>query len=132
MPVFEGLILNHDKQILDMLFDLNAVHSFAKFRIHSDFSLNRLETHTTNLGKDLRTFQNKVCLKYATKELQKEVNARQKRRAKANAKKVDKGKGKEKAKNKSEKPDVPRGKKFNLCTYKTHPIGYYPHFIRMF
>lgn len=135
LPVFDGLFPNHDKQIQDLLFDLNAFHSFAKFRIHSDPSLDILDSHTTALGKSLRTFQKKkVAIHYETSELPKEVNARQKRKTAQKTKASgSKSKGKRKATDDNDAtPVVPRRKLFNLCTWKIHALGYYVKFICLF
>ncbi|KAK7439001.1 hypothetical protein VKT23_017707 [Stygiomarasmius scandens] len=132
MPVFEGLFPDHDKEIQDLLFDLNTFHSFAKFCLHSDTSLNILNDHTTNLGKSLRAFQ-KLCICYKTKELPKEVETRQKQKANKKKKDAAKGKGKHRADDDSSiTVTSANNKSFNLCTYKIHALGHYVHFIRLF
>jgi hypothetical protein len=140
MPVFENLIPAYNIQIQTLLFDLNAFHSLAKLRLHSDTTVDILDKRITELGKSLRIFEEKVCPTYETKELPKETAARGRRNAKKKEKQAAKGKGKGKRKaqdsedeDDSEKPDStpPRTKKFNLCTYKTHAIGHYPRFIRL-
>ncbi|KAJ3963337.1 hypothetical protein EV361DRAFT_813461, partial [Lentinula raphanica] len=123
LPVFEGLFPAHDKEIRKLLFDLNSVHSFAKLRLHSDFSLNMLDNFITELGKSLRTFQKKVSPHYKTKELPKETSSRQRRRTAAAQRK-----GKQKANQNEE--NEPKLKLFNLSTYKIHVLGYYVRFIR--
>lgn len=134
MPVFEGLFPDHNKQILDLLFDLNSLHSFAKLRLHSDLSIELLNNNTTELGKSLRTFQRHVCPNYNTKELPKEVNARQRRKAGKKTKTDRKGKGKRKASDDDNGSTnvTPKPKPFNLSTYKIHAIGYYAKFITRF
>jgi len=135
MPVFEGLFPDHNKEILDLLFDLNSLHSFAKLRLHSDLSIKLLNNNTTELGKSLRTFQRHVSPNYDTKELSKEVDARQRQKAGKNTKQPDrKGKGKQKASddNNGGTNVAPKPKPFNLSTYKIHVIGYYAKFIVRF
>ncbi|THV05942.1 hypothetical protein K435DRAFT_816082 [Dendrothele bispora CBS 962.96] len=128
MPVFEGLLPEHDKEVMDLLFDLATFHCLAKFRIHSEGSLQMLDTRTTELGRSLRIFDDKVCKAYDTKEIPKETAARGRR----NAKKVNKNdNGSTKGKRKATTTD-PTRKAFNLCTYKIHALGHYVHFIRMF
>jgi len=131
MPVFEGLFPDHDRDIQDLLFDLNAFHSFAKLRLHSDTSLDTLDNYTTNLGKSLRAFQ-KLSTHYKTEELPKEVETRQKRKANKKKKAAAKGKGKRKADDASIEPTTANAKQFNLCTYKIHALGHYVRFIRLF
>ena len=75
LPVFEGLFGSHSKDILNLLFDLNAVHSFAKLRLHSELALKVLDSHMTQLGHSLRRFKNRVCPAFITKELAKESGA---------------------------------------------------------
>ncbi|KAK7442067.1 hypothetical protein VKT23_016343 [Stygiomarasmius scandens] len=132
MPVFEGLFPDHEKEILDLLFDLNAFHSFAKLRLHSDTSLSMLDDYTTNLGKSLRAFE-KLSAHYDTKELPKEVETHQKRKTNKKKKDAAKGKGKRKANDDSEVIATSANvKRFNLRTYKIHALGHYVHFIRLF
>ncbi|KAF5355377.1 hypothetical protein D9757_014596 [Collybiopsis confluens] len=127
LPVFEGLFGIHDKNVQDLLFNLTAVHSFAKLRLHSDPALQTLDQHTTQLGKSLRTFKNHVCPDFATKELAKEAGAREQRRAKQQERQGAGNKGKEVSQKKADKT-----KTFSLSTYKVHAIGSYTRFISLF
>lgn len=110
----------YGKDVQNLLFSLNAVHSFAKLRLHSDRSLEYLDNHTTQLGKSLQRFKNHVCPAFATKELAKEAAARLRRQAK------EQGITKKKIK------DSSKTKVFSLSTYKIHALGLYSKFIRMF
>ncbi|THU93782.1 hypothetical protein K435DRAFT_669587 [Dendrothele bispora CBS 962.96] len=125
IPVFEGLVHEHDVLILNLLFDLAVFHCLAKFRLHSEDSIQMLDEGTTNLGKSLRLFDEKVCNVYNTKEIPKETAARGRR----NAKKANEGSAK--GKRKSTTADAIR-KRFNLCTYKIHALGHYVQFIRLY
>ncbi|KAF5378621.1 hypothetical protein D9757_009547 [Collybiopsis confluens] len=127
LPVLEGLFGIHDKNVQDLLFNLTAVHSFAKLRLHSDPALQTLDQHTTQLGKSLRTFKNHVCPDFATKELAKEAGARERRRAKQQERQGAGNKGKEVSQKKADKT-----KMFSLSTYKVHAIGSYTRFISLF
>ncbi|THU91087.1 hypothetical protein K435DRAFT_820957 [Dendrothele bispora CBS 962.96] len=118
IPVFEGLVPEHNKYILTLLFDLCTFHCLAKFRLHSDISLRMLDEQTTELGKSLRAFDSHVCKAYDTREIPKETAACGRR----NAKKVNEGNGK--GKRKATNAD-PIRKLFNLCTYKIHALGHY-------
>jgi len=51
-------------------------HAMAKLRMHNDLTLSVMDTVTVSLGKKLRTFTEKTCPVFATKELRKEYNAR--------------------------------------------------------
>ncbi|KAK7434388.1 hypothetical protein VKT23_020234 [Stygiomarasmius scandens] len=125
IPVFEGLVLEHNQQILDLLFNPCIFHCLAKFRLHSDDSLRMLDERTIELGRSLCSFDDKVCKVYDTKEILKETAAR----GRQNAKKANEGdrKGKQKATN-----GEPTCKLFNLCTYKIHALGHYIQFIRLY
>lgn len=51
-----------------------------KSHIHSEDTVKRFEMVTSDLGKHLRYFQQKVCPHYDTKELPKEAKARRRRK----------------------------------------------------
>ena len=128
LPVFEGLFGSHSKDILNLLFDLNAVHSFAKLRLHLEPALKVLDSHMTQLGHSLRRFKNRVCPAFITKELAKESGARHRKRAKDKERHPSSlSKGNQKATD-----DTLNQKMFSISTYKTHALGNYVRFISMF
>ncbi|KAF5351441.1 hypothetical protein D9758_013515 [Tetrapyrgos nigripes] len=135
LPVFEGLVPDHEKDIQDLLFDMAALHCLAKFRLHSDTTLQMLDNATTELGRSLRKFEEKVCKSYGTKELPKETAARGRKKANAVEKEKGrsaKGKGKQKATGEEDETVTSPGARqrtFSLDTYKIHAIGYYATFI---
>lgn len=51
-------------------------HGLAKLRMHTDDTLELLDKTTTSLGNALRLFQSSTCAAFDTKELQREVDAR--------------------------------------------------------
>ncbi|KAL0566510.1 hypothetical protein V5O48_015503 [Marasmius crinis-equi] len=130
IPVFESLVPMHNSVILDLLYDLCLWHGYAKLRLHSETSLDDMDSATTSLGKSLRKFANTVCPAYDTKELPKETAARGRRKA-AYAKKQA-ATGKNKRKQTSTTSSSPKTKLFNLNTYKLHALGHYIPFIRLF
>jgi hypothetical protein len=77
------------------------------------------------LGNQLRDFAERVCLKYSTAELPREVNARSRRQAKSQSSKVQQ---------KSTQSNASQRKKkaFNLNTYKFHSLGDYVETIRTY
>lgn len=84
IPVFDGLIPEpHNSRILDLLFMFAHWHALAKLRLHTDLTLGILDQCTTLLGKFLRDFQSKTSSKFETKELPREMNARERRKKKA-------------------------------------------------
>ncbi|KAG2081012.1 uncharacterized protein F5147DRAFT_783966 [Suillus discolor] len=117
IPVFDGLLPNnnHNKIIQDLLFTLAHWHGLAKLRMHSDLTLDILDTATTEVtcSDDSRSLRH---AKEATRRSQ-----------------VDKGK---KTAGQAEKltADKPlhRTVSFNLQTYKFHALGDYVSCIRRF
>jgi hypothetical protein len=119
MPVFEGLFGSFDNIVMDLLWYLLVWHTLAKLSVHSDSTLEALDTATRSLGWSLRRFKSQFCDKKTTYETNREYAARVRRQAK-------KGKGKKTA--------VPGRKErsFNLSTYKLHSLGDYVAYIRLF
>lgn len=77
IPVFEDLLpAPCNKIILDLIFVLCTWHAYAKLHLHTTTTLTSLTNATTSLGTLLRSFKNKVCTLYATRELPREEAAR--------------------------------------------------------
>jgi hypothetical protein len=110
-----------NQSVLRLLFTFGHWHGLAKLRMHTDTTLAILDDETTNLGKQLRAFQAESS-NYATRELKRESEARQRRRASALGSKslvnAD--------------PNDRRPKQFNLQTYKTHALGDYVASIKQY
>jgi hypothetical protein len=124
--VFEGLLPEpHNKIVMDLLFELATWHAMAKLRLHTETTLHLLDHSTTRLGQCLRRFQMETCAAYNTKELPREEAARGRRKAAMAAK----GKGRDKA---DQTPKAPKGRKFNLNTFKLHSLGDYVQAIRAY
>ncbi|CAK5267103.1 unnamed protein product [Mycena citricolor] len=126
IPAFSGLFPGkHDRRVCRLLFRMAEWQAFAKLRMHTDRTINHLETLTPQLGALLREFTKTTCAEFETYELAKETAARNKRHENAvtRAREAD--------------PDAPppvrragtgagRVKKtLNLNTYKTHAMGDY-------
>jgi hypothetical protein len=80
IPVFDGLLPEpHNRTILDLLFVVAYWHGLAKLRMHTDVTLEILEAVTADLGAKLRSFRDKTCPAFDTKELTRELNARMRR-----------------------------------------------------
>ena len=101
--------------VLTLLYRTAEWHAFAKLRLHTESTLQHLESLTTELGKLMREFRDITQSDFETVELPKENGARSRR-----------GKGKEKATS-GKKP-----KSLNLFTYKWHALGDYVRTIRLF
>ena len=105
--------------ILTLLYRTAEWHAFAKLRLHTESTLQHLESLTTELGNLMREFRDSTESDFEIVELPKEKGARQRS-----------GKGKEKA-----APCGTSGKKpksLNLLTYKWHALGDYVRTIRLF
>ena len=113
-------------------------HGLAKLRLHTDSTLNNLETSSTRLGELLRKFKAEVCSAYSTQDLPSEEAARGRRQA-AKAQKTAEAQeavrfGQAQA---PVAPPKPPGKKsklrtFNMETYKLHSLPDIPAVIRAF
>ena len=111
IPVFEGLLPEpHNHRVLQLLFTFTHWHGLAKLRLHTDITLPILDDETTVLGKQLRGFESSTCSTYPTRELKREMRARERRQGKkpGGSMKQDR-----------------KLKTFNLQTYKTHSLGDY-------
>ena len=77
MPVFDGLLPEpHNKKVQQLLFVLAHWHSLAKLRIHTDQTLDIMDSVTSDLGRKLRTFKQNTCAAFETRELRRESDAR--------------------------------------------------------
>ena len=86
IPVFDGLLPEpHNRRILQLLFVTAHWHGLAKLRFHNDLTLNVLDSVTESLGKKLREFRDGTCSAFATRELEREFNARVRRQTKSMA-----------------------------------------------
>jgi hypothetical protein len=83
IPVFDGLLPEpHNSRLMDVLFLFAYWHGMAKLRVHIDPTLKTLDGLTHIFGNRLREFATKIALDYKTQELQKEVDARNRRHTK--------------------------------------------------
>jgi len=125
IPVFDGLFPDpYDAPIMKLLYRLCEWHALAKLRMHTEPSLQHMESLTKELAKLMRSFRNNVCTQFETKELTREAAARQRRAAQQPL---------------SDNPAAPTttksGRKvkiLNLNTYKYHAMSEYVAFIRLF
>lgn len=104
-----------------MLFVLAHCEGLALLKMHTDTTVEILNKTTTLLGHILREFKDKVCPRYATRELAREAAAR-KLRARSNA-------GLTAPNVQSKLTSGRRLKSFNLNTIKLHSIGDYAPYI---
>ena len=104
---------------MTLLYRTAEWHAFAKLWLHTESTLQHLERLTTELGQLTRQFRDTTQSAFATFELPKETEARNRRQKS--------GKGKEKAAASGKK-----SKFLNLFTYKWHALGDYVRSIRLF
>ncbi|EGO18986.1 hypothetical protein SERLADRAFT_443529 [Serpula lacrymans var. lacrymans S7.9] len=124
IPAFEGLLPEpHNKNILNLLFIMAQWHGLAKLRMHSDETLEFLDQATTLLGHQLCKFQQETCPAFNTKELQREIDARNRRQAKQQSSSSN-------ARAPLSNNNARQPKAFNLNTYKVHALGDYAATIR--
>lgn len=65
---------------MDLLYCFSEFYCLMKSHIHTEDTVKRFEIVTSDLGKHLRYFQQKICLHYKTKELPKEARARRRQK----------------------------------------------------
>ncbi|OSD05112.1 hypothetical protein PYCCODRAFT_1385676 [Trametes coccinea BRFM310] len=133
IPVFENLLGSaHDRLVRHMLFQLAMVHALAKLRLHSEATLTVFECVIASLGRAMRVFASKVCPDYDTRELDKEVEARQRRQARKSSKSKASGRAQDVTPLAHSKGHADRARKdFNLNTYKFHSLGDYATTVRL-
>lgn len=112
IAAFDGLLPEpFNKLFMDLLFDAAWWHSLAKLRQHTSASLADLTAVTKSFTDLLRRFEKETSV-YDTKELPREVRARQRRAANAPGS--------------SSTPSSQQTRRFNLSTYKIHSLPDYP------
>ncbi|KAJ3575441.1 hypothetical protein NP233_g1093 [Leucocoprinus birnbaumii] len=118
IPCFEGLLPEpHNKRLMTLLYRLAEWHALAKLRMHTEGSLNLLQSLTREIGTLFRQFREKSCSCFETTELPREAAARQRRKAS------------------SQNPSAnshSRLKRLNLNLVKFHFMGDYFSHIRWF
>jgi hypothetical protein len=107
---------------MTLLYRTAEWHAFAKLRLHTESTLQHLEWLTMELGQLMRKFRDTTQSAFATFELPKEIEARNRRQKS--------GKGKEKAV--AGNASAKKSKILNLFTYKWHALGDYVRAIRLF
>ncbi|KAG1852171.1 hypothetical protein F4604DRAFT_1933740 [Suillus subluteus] len=87
IPVFEGLLPSpYNESLFDLLFELATWHGLAKLQMHTDMTLNFLDSSTTRLGQFLRSFMKATAKEYVMKDLPSKEAARGHRKANKAAK----------------------------------------------
>jgi len=125
IPVFEDLLDgHHNKRVMKLLYRTAEWHGFAKLRMHTQATLDHLDSLTNEYGQLMRSFRDLTCSQFDTEELPREVEARKRAQQRANAT----GSG-----TKSQAASSSRRRKtLNLLTPKFHALGDYVHTIQIF
>jgi hypothetical protein len=97
--------------------------------MHTDSTLAIFDDVTIDIGAKFRTFERETCSSFDTRELNREANARKRRRTR---KKGPEALNVVNPTNSSDPLDEARLKKFNLQIYKHHALGDYPDTIRRY
>ncbi|KAF5316669.1 hypothetical protein D9619_006659 [Psilocybe cf. subviscida] len=122
IPAFDGLLDEpYNSMAIMLLYRTAEWHAFAKFRLHTESTLQHLEELTTEFGRLMRKFRDVASSAFVTLELPKETGARQRRQ--------QSGKGKKVAANNT---TARKPKGLNLFTYKWHALGDYVKAVRLF
>ncbi|KAL1658267.1 hypothetical protein EV122DRAFT_182009, partial [Schizophyllum commune] len=129
IPSFDRLLEGTaNEKLLTLLYRTSEWHALGKARMHTDTTLDLLESLTQEFGKLMREFE-QMSRSYATVELPKEASARARRDA-------------QKAATAAGQPallpaDIPvpktrKAKTLNLSTYKFHALGDYVRSIKLY
>jgi hypothetical protein len=155
IPAFEGLLPEpYNTELMTLLYRLAEWHALAKLRMHTDTTLELMDSVTTKLGQQLRKFRDSTCSNFVTVELPKEVAAQKRRQSKAQAKKhagpssslpmggptvqctvapaVSSQTDSLPILSTSNAAQAPKRKGLNVFTYKFHALADYVNTIRLF
>lgn len=145
LPVFEGLLpkAEEDECLQNLLYRVNEFHTLSKLRMHTDTTLDLLQTATDLFQQDIRVFRDTVCAEHTTMELPREVRARARKQAREAGLPIPEfhptspttPSANSSARAPTGSTTTPTGRKqksLNLNTYKFHALGEYASAIRMF
>jgi hypothetical protein len=121
IPAFEGLLDEpHNKRVMKLLYRTSEWHGLAKLRMHTQATLEHLDSLTKEYGRLMRCFREVTCSQFQTKELPREVAAQRRAQARGPT---------------TEPRSIPgprRPKTLNLLTPKFHALGDYVQTIKTF
>ncbi|KAI0081503.1 hypothetical protein K474DRAFT_1635827, partial [Panus rudis PR-1116 ss-1] len=125
IPVFDRLLPSqHNEIVQDLLFLTATLHALHKLRMHTETTLAVTDEVFKEFGNALRKFKQVTCTDFDTRELPKEMSARQRRMARRQAAQVA-------ATDQQCHGEAAAATVFNMNTYKGHALGDYLHFIRL-
>lgn len=143
IPAVENLLAEpYNDMILTLLYRLAEWHALAKLRMHTEHTLEFLETTTATIGQKLRGFRDVSLKDFKCFELPEETAARERREERARARKAQSNRStvqnarKKAAPSKKAAPPKTKtkakSKTLNLFTYKFHALGDYVRTIKLF
>ena len=92
LPTFEGLLPNdHNDCVQDLLFGMAHWHVLSKLRMHTDATLELLDSWTSILGEAAHIFVTLTCNRFQTRELKSEYEARKRKESRKSSEKEGKG-----------------------------------------
>lgn len=132
--MFDGLLPEpHNTTILKLIFTCDQWHALAKLRMHTDRTLDIMDSVTIRLGREFRAFSKNTCPAFKTKELKREAAARKKRQFKKSLRAAGSQRDPPSAEScPTQIHDGQLQKTFNLRTVKYHFLGDHVDLIREF
>lgn len=100
---------------MKLLYRTAEWHALGKLRMHTDSTLKHMESLTKDFGLLMRQFRDLTCSQFKTVELERELEARNRRNQRAQAKTL----------NTSHSTSPRKPKTLNLFTPKFHSLGDY-------
>lgn len=110
---------------MKLLYRTAEWHALAKQRMHTDATLDHLESLTKEFGHLMREFRKHTCSQFQTVELPRELAARNRQQQRVQAKAFNQS-------NPNTGSSSRKQKVLNLFTPKFHSLGDYVQTIRMF
>lgn len=139
IPAFEGLLNEpHNNRLMKLLYRTAEWHGFAKLRMHTDSTLEHLQSITKEFGHLMRQFRKRSCSQFQTFELPREAAARNRnqQRILANVPTTehqhDVAPVQVRTQSESNSTKTRKAKSLNLSTTKFHFLGDYVCTIQMF
>jgi hypothetical protein len=123
---------------MKLLYRTAEWHGFAKLKMHTDSTLEHLQSLTKEFGRLMREFRDQTCSKFQTFELPREAAARNRNQQRVLANKSRKFTPSQsvsasgRAANTSKPSAGTQAKTLNISTTKFHFLGDYVRTIQMF
>jgi hypothetical protein len=110
---------------MKLLYRTAEWHTLAKLRMHTDATLDHMESLTKEFGRLMRQFRDITCPQFQTEELPRELAARNRQHQRVQAKAFDQS-------SLNTSSSSRKHRSLNLFTPKFHSLGDYVQTIQMF